>query len=433
MKMRFLLAGLLVVGSFAALAAEENWPRFRGPNGAGISDATTVPAKWTDADYNWKVPLPGLGHSSPVVWGKRIFLTSGDPATARRLALCLDTATGRTLWQREFPSKKFNQNKDNSYTSATPAADADGVVITWATPDEVMLLALDNDGRDVWRRDLGPFVAGHGAAASPIIAEGLVVLANDQEDPKALPSMYGPNPTQPAGKSFLIAVDRKTGETRWQAERHTRVAAYSTPCLATSLDGRPELICTGMSHGITGLDLATGKVNWEINTLFRDPNGRCVSSPVLAPGLVIAGYGAGVQGVLYVAVRPGSREKGIEPKVIYEVKAPVPLVPTPVVKDGRLFFWGDNGHVACLKADTGETVWREKVNASFYGSPVWVGGRLYCVAKNGDVVVLAAGDRFEVLARVPLGEPSFTTPAVAGGIMYIRTRGQLFSLGGKKP
>ena len=431
MQQSFLpIAVLIVLAAPGANAAEQPWPRFRGPNGTGISDATTVPVKWTEQDYNWKVKLPGLGHSSPVVWGKRIFLTSGDRTTATRMVLCLDPADGHTVWQRDYPSKTFHQNNDNSYASATPAADADGVVVTWTAPEEVVLLALDNGGREVWRRGLGPYVGGHGSGVSPIMVDGLVVLANDQEDPKALPSMYGPNPTMPAGKSFLVAVDRKTGETRWQVERRTTLAAYSTPCLSPSVEGRPEIVFSSTAHGVTAVDPATGKVNWELAELFKD---RCVGSPVVAPGLVIAGFGYGTQGTRYVAVRPGSREKGLAPTLAYDLKRPVPLVPTPLVKDGRLFFWGDDGAVACLNAATGETLWRERLGAQFYGSPVWVDGRLYCIGRNGEVFVLAAADKFQLLARVPLGEPSYATPAVADGVMYLRTRTQLFSLGGKRP
>jgi len=421
---------LTLAVAFGANAGESNWPRFRGPNGEGISDATTIPAQWTEKDYNWTVKVPGIGHSSPVVWGKRIFLTSGDRTTATRMVLCLDTADGHKVWQRDFASKPFRQTNDNSYMSATPAADADGLVVTWSTPEEVVLLALDAEGRDVWRRNLGLYVGGHGTGTSPILVEGLVVLSNDQEDPKLIPSMYGPNPTIAAGKSFLIAVDRKTGEDRWRVERRTKLSAYSTPCVSNSVDGRPELIFPSTAHGITAVDAATGKVNWEMPGLFSD---RCVGSPVVAPGLVIAGFGNGSAGTRWVGVRPGSREKGIEPKLAFDLKRPVPLVPTPLVKDGRLFLWGDEGIVACLNAATGESIWRERLGASFYGSPVWVGGRLYCISKNGEVFVIAASDKFELLARVPLGEPGFATPAVADGVMYLRTRSQLFSLGGKRP
>jgi len=423
-----LLAGVAFV---AGLAPAGPWPRFRGPDGGGISDATTVPATWTDTDYNWKAKLPGQGHASPVVWGERIYLTCGDRGSAKRVVVCLRTTDGRVLWRREYASSTFRQHRDNSYASATPAADAEGVVITWTTPKEVVLLALDPDGREVWRRGLGPFVAIHGSGSSPIILGPLVVLTNEQADPKALPGVYGgSHAPKSAGKSVLMGVDRKTGETRWTVERRSSQAPYSTPCVYRGSGGRAELVFSSTSHGLTAVDPATGKVTWELGSAFSQ---RCVGSPVAAPGLVIAGDGYGVRGLHFVAVRPGSREKNVKPAVVYEIKKPVPLVPTPLVRDGRLFLWGDDGKIACLDVSSGKAIWRERVRASFYGSPVWAGGRLYCISKKGDVFVLAASDEFKLLARVPLGEPSFATPAVADGVMYLRTRSQLFSLGGRKP
>jgi outer membrane protein assembly factor BamB len=366
-----------------------------------------------------------------VLWGNRIFLTSADAETAQRLILCLDAADGHVLWQREYPSKTYDQNPDNGFASSTPAADADAVYVTWTVPEEITLLALDHEGRQKWRRNLGPLVAKHGSGTSPIVYEDLVVLANDQED---LNRMLMPGTKagekRPVGRSSLIAVDRKTGQTRWQVERRTALAAYSTPCVYQADGATHELIFTSTAHGITAVDPRSGKVNWEVDKVFKD---RCVGSPVFAPGLVIAGYGYGSRGTLCVAVRPGSREKGVEAAVAYEIQKPVPLVPTPIVKDGRLFFWYDDGMAACLKVATGEVLWRERAGGPTYGSPVWVDGRLYGVARNGEVLVLSASDRFELLARVALGEQCYTTPAVAGGVMYIRTLSHLYSLGGKKP
>ena len=425
-RLMLILAFFLVSG---AEAGQEEWARFRGPNGTGVSDAATVPVKWTGDDYNWKIALPGVGHGSPVVWGGRVLLTCGEPETAGRTILCLDAAGGRTVWRRDYPSESYRHHRHNSYATATPAVDADGVIVTWTTPREVVLLALDHSGRETWRRGLGPFVGVHGSGTSPVIVADVVVLANDQESPELMARILGrEGPTAPPGKSFLIALDRKTGQTRWQVPRRTALAAYSTPCVRRPDGGRPELIFTSTAHGVTAVDLGTGKVNWEIDDVFRD---RCVGSPVLASGLVIAGYGHGSRGTRYVAVRPGSPPEDPEPAVVYDVTKSVPLVPTPLVKDGRLFLWGDDGVVTCLRASTGEVIWRERVGGAFYGSPVCVDDRLYCTARNGDVVVLAASEKFELLARVPLGEPSFATPAVSAGVMYLRTYSHLFSLGGK--
>jgi outer membrane protein assembly factor BamB len=417
---------LSLLAALPAAADDGPWNRFRGPNGAGISHATTVPVRWTEKDYNWKIELPGAGHSSPVAWGKRVLVTCGDPATALRTLLCLDATTGRTLWKREYPSKTYDQHRDNNYASSTPAVDADGVVITWSTPEAIVLLALDLEGRELWRRNLGPLISIQGSGSSPILYQDLVVLANDQEDMERSPGRRkdGPNP---AGRSFLIAVDRKTGQTRWQTETKTFLAGYSTPCVYQAEGGPAELVFSNTAQGIMGVDPATGKIDWEIGQPFLD---RAVISPVVAPGLVIAGHGAGLRGLRCLAVRPGSRGQGTPPTLAYAVTKAIPMVPTPLVKDGRLFLWADDGVVSCLRVSTGEEVWRERVGGTYYASPVWVDHRLYNVSRTGEVVVLAAGDQFQVLSREPLGEPSCATPAVAGGVMYLRTSSHLFSLGG---
>lgn len=421
---------LLLVGfAIMASAATPEWDRFRGGNGNGASDATTIPTTWTAEDYNWQVELPGTGHSSPVIFDGRVFLTCADSGTAERRIVCLSTTDGRTLWRRDYPSQIVAQHPDNGYATATPAVDEHGVVVTWATSQEVVLLALDLDGTEMWRRDLGPFVGPHGTGTSPIIVGDLVVLANEQEDYKVLARAMGQeNPEGPAGESFLIAVDRASGETRWQVPRKTTMAPYSTPCVRKTEDGATEIIFSSTSYGVTAVDAATGQTNWEVPDLFED---RCVASPIVAAGFVFASYGHGTSGKLCVAIRPGVSTSGEGREVAYEITRSVPLVPTPLVVGQRLYQWGDNGVVSCLDVSDGKVIWTERVGGNFFGSPVCVADRLYCISKTGEVVVLAASDTFQILARVPLGEPSFATPAIADGVMYLRTASHLYSLGGR--
>ncbi len=412
--MTILLFLLLATG---AVAADDNWPRFRGPNGTGISTATNIPATWTTNDYRWTITLPGGGHSSPVIVGNRLFVTCGDDATVKRIVLCLDATTGKQLWQREFASKPFRKNKDNSNATSTPAADERGIVVAWNTDDEVILLALDNNGRDVWKRDLGPFIGAHATGNSPIIAGGLAILDNSQEDPATWDK---PEPSKPSGKSFIVAVDRASGATRWQLDRKTCAkAVYATPCLR----GASELIVCSTAHGISGIDLATGKLNWELAGVF---NRRVISSPVLNGDVVINGCGGSAVSAYRVPAKTGT-----QPEPIFTIKKPVPYVPTALVKDGRLFLWGDTGTIICADAATGKEIWRDRVQSAFYSSPVWIAGRLYNIAKNGDVFVLNDGDKFELLARIPLGEKSHASPAVANGTLYLRTYSHLFAIGGK--
>lgn len=413
MPRRFFLAAIVLFAVAAALPAQE-WTRFRGPNGEGVSDATTVPAQWNDRDVNWRVELPGFGHSSPVLWGDKIFLTSAFDDTALRLVLCLRASDGQIIWQRKYPSSPHVRHKFNSFASSTPCVDSEKVYCCWSTPEEYTLLALDHDGNEVWKKNLGPYVSQHSCGVSPVVYDDLIVLGNDQGDENH------------QGTSSLVAVDRKTGERRWKLDRRTATVAYSTPCVYQPKGGEPELIFNSESHGITSIDPASGRVNWEINVFSK----RSVSSPVVAGGLIFGSCGSGGGGNYIVAVRPPANP-GSSPEIAYKIETSAPYVPTPVALGELVFFWADNGIVTCARASTGETVWQKRVGGNYHGSPVCVGGRLYCLREDGEVTVVAAADKYELLGRNPLGEEARSTPAVADGRMYLRTASHLVSVGGK--
>ena len=391
-------------------SSAQEWTRFRGPNGTGIAEAAPVPVQWTEDDYNWKVELPGVGHSSPVIWGDRIFLTSAISEDARRFVLCYRTTDGQLLWARDFGLAPHTKHQRNSFASSTPALDADHVYVTWTDPQRYTLMALDHHGNDVWNRDLGTFESQHSGGTSPIVYGELVVIGSDQD-----------------GQSSLVAVDRLTGRDRWRTPRRPSFVAYSTPCVYKPPGGSVELIFNSGSHGISGIDPKTGKTNWELAVFDK----RSVSSPVLADGLLIGSCGSGAGGNYVVAVRPGNIERNIEPQLAYKIDRSAPYVPTPLAKGDLLFLWSDKGVVTCVRAASGTTLWQQRVGGNFSGSPVCVGDRLYCISDEGDVFVLAAAEKFELLGRNPLGEPSRATPAVAGGSMYLRTYSHLVSIGGK--
>jgi outer membrane protein assembly factor BamB len=418
--MKITLACMVLVVS----AAAADWPRFRGPDGAGQAEAPALPLPVTAASQLWKIKLPGTGHSSPAIVGSRLFVTCGENATAKRMVLCLDAATGRTLWQREFPSKTYHQNNDNSYATASPAADATGVVVAWTTPEEVLVVALDNEGKEQWRRGLGPFVCTHGSGSSPIMVGDLVVLSNDQDNPLSAPHNYVNKamPKEP-GKSFLIALDRQSGKTRWQLDRTSSQAAFATPCTRRLENGAMELVCANTANGLTGVDAASGKITWVTDKGFTR---RCVGSPACGAGLIVTTAGSGGMGAELVAVKPGA-----QPTVAYSMTKPLPYVPSPLFIGDKLLLWGDNGQVACLRAATGEVLWREKIEGAFYSSPIAVQGRALNTSKTGDLITLDVGDKFAAPARLPLGEKCFATPAVAGGKLYIRTLTQLFAFSDK--
>jgi outer membrane protein assembly factor BamB len=400
------LALLLLLSSLSESRAQE-WLRFRGPNGSGISPSKTIPTTWSDKDFNWKLPLPGAGHSSPVSWGNKIFLTTGDKTNVS--VFCVSATGGQVLWQKAFPFTPCPKSSANTFASASPALDQHRVYACWTSAEHYTLMALTHDGQKVWEKDLGPFVGQHGGGASPIVYQDKVVLGNEQD-----------------GESFLVAVDATTGRTRWQTPRKSKEAVYSTPCVYEPKNGPPALIFTSHSCGVSGIDPDSGKILWELVDVFDK---RVVSSPVLAAGLIIGTCGSGGGGNYLIAVRPGDPVK--KPELIYTVRKSAPYVPTSVCVGERLFLWSDSGTVSCVQAASGAVKWQERVGGNFFSSPLWVDGRLFCVSTKGEVVVVDASDRFQVLARNPLGEVTHSTPAVAGGRMYIHTTKSLISVGGR--
>lgn len=398
----------LGLGAFATPQSHaQEWPRFRGPNGSGLAEAPNLPAGFSEADFNWKIELPGTGHSSPVAWGERIFITSAAPGTAKRIVSAVNAKDGKILWNREYETATFRQHADNSYAASSPAVDAERVYVWWGASEGSALVALDQKtGREVWKQDLGSFSSQHGPGTSPVVVDGSVLLNFDQEQPE----------------SFLVCVDAATGKVRWKTPHAGTSSSASTPCIRTAGDGRKEAILISRTNGITAVDVGTGKVNWELPGVMQR---RCVASPILTPGgLIVAQCGEGQAESFVVVVKPGQK-----PEKVYEVVRSGGYVPTPLAVGELLFLWKENGLVTCLRAATNEQLWSERVEGPFYGSPMCVNGRLYNITRRGDLVVIAAGEKFQKIARIPLGEGSFSTPAVSGGKMYLRTFSHLISVG----
>jgi outer membrane protein assembly factor BamB len=407
-------AGCLLLLLFTGAAAAQEWPRFRGPNGSGVS-AATLPVRWTDKDYNWKVKLPGTGHSSPVLWGERLFVTCAEEDTGKRLLVCLRAADGERLWLRDFPGEKHGKHADNSFASSTPAVDERRVYVCWGGPKDYLVAALDHDGKEVWRTDLGSFRSGHGFGPSPIVHEDLLVVPNDQD-----------------GRSSLVGLESATGKVRWQIPRKSK-ATYTTPCVRQP-KGRPaELIFSNYEHGITSLDPKTGQVNWEMDVFDKGHIETGIGSPIVAGDLVLGTCGwLGVRQEV-VAIRPPAPGADGKPQEVYRLTRSAPLCTTPLAAGDLLFLWSDQGMVTCADTATGQVHWRERVAGSYYASPVCAGNYLYNVSRDGDVVVLAASKKYELAVRNTLGEGSHSTPAIAGGRMYLRTFTQLISIGGPAP
>ncbi len=421
MQTKFYLTAILLISCMTQSVGGQEWARFRGPNGTGQTETKGIPAEWTAADYNWRTALPGIGHSSPVLWGERLYLLSADPKNATRYLLCLHADTGRKLWQRDFSSSRHHLHLRNSFASCSPAVDDKRVYIAWSTPTKTTFRALTHDGKDVWEIDLGPFVSMHGFGTSPVVYKDMVILADMQL--MAEQHLSKVRDSDKVGEAFVVAVHRETGEILWKSPKKTSVAGYSVPCINKNADGEDELLCCASGHDIFSLNPQTGKQNWSIDVFKM----RTVSSPIVVGGLVFGSTGSGGGGNYVVAVRPG--ESG--PRVVYEIKTQAPYVPTPVARGDLVFLWYDKGIVTCVDAKTGNAYWRERIGSNFSGSPVRVADKVYCIDESGVVFVLAAEKEFRLLAKNDLGEPSRATPAVARGQMFLRTESRIVSIGGK--
>ena len=398
-----LCCGLLLAGLCAAPAGGQEWARFRGPDGTGIGQADGIPAKITAAHYAWKVKLPGSGHSSPVLWGKKIFLTCEGPGQASRQVVCVSADDGKILWTWRDRFTAYRHNRLNSFAASTPAVDADGVYLTWVSGTKFLVLALDHAGKKVWQSELADFSARHGAGTSPIVLDGTVLVGNDH-----------------AGqKSLLVGLDARTGRTRWTIQRESGPSSYMTPTIYRPR-GRPvEAIFASCATGVTSVDPAGGKVNWEVPCHFTF---KVVASPVVAGGLIYVSTGKG-SGRESAVIRPPGAGKGAA--LAFTLDKEVPYVPTPIAVGDYLFVLNDNGTLTCVEPKTGKRVWREKLSGVFYPSPVCIDGRIYLINNKGEMTVIQAAPTYKLLATATLPEPTQATPAIANGRMYIRTRTHL--------
>lgn len=392
------LLGLTTALSGRSAADDATWPRFRGENGEGRSALRGVPTMWTERDYEWTRQLPGKGHSSPVVWKERLFVTCGHE-DGKRTLLCLSALTGEELWSQTMTLGANHLHLKNSYASGTPAVDGERVYAAFADDLHYVVNAFTLEGEPVWSKDLGSYDSQHGQGVSPIVHEDLVIVPNDQNAPSA-----------------IVALNRRTGEVVWSTtDRPYREASYSTPMVLTRPGRAPELVCLSGAAGLTGIDLETGRLLWSSGEMPL----RTVASPVYGQGVVIGLCGQGGNGKYLAAVEPGAAEGGAA-HIRYERDRELPYVPTPIVDGEHLFLWMDNGVVACVRMATGETLNTVRVGGKYSGSPVLIDGKLYCISESGEILVVTATPELTVLGRNPLGDESYSTPAVANGRVYFR-------------
>lgn len=388
---------------FLASCPAADWPSWRGPTGDGISPETGVPVRWSaDENIAWKTPIPGTGHSSPIVSAGRIFLTSAERSKRTRLLLSLDAKTGEILWRRVvLKARPEKIHRLNSLASSTPAADGKHVWVTFLNVEEMFVACCDYAGTIVWRATPGRFTAMHGYCSSLLLYKDLVIVNGDQDA---------------AGDdtAYIVALDKATGRERWRIDRPNRVRSYVPPVVFHA-GGRDQMVLSG-SKCTASYDPNTGRRNW----IVKGPTEQFVASLVYTDGVFcITG---GFPTLHTLGIRPDGR-------VLWHRRKESAYVPSPIAADRWFFVVGDKGMLNCLAAKTGRVMYREKLGRHHSASPVSAGGNLYFLDDAGVTWVVAAAPAYRPVARNELGEQCRASPAVADGRIYLRSTRNLFCIG----
>lgn len=470
---------------FCGMAAFAQWPRFRGPNGTGVGDATKLPVDFgPDKHAAWRTATPP-GHSSPIISGGRIFITAFEPGKrsdagqgkivdqgGHLYTLCLEQSTGKLLWKREAPRPRLERYQPtNSPASGSPVADGKHVYVFFG---DFGLLAYDFDGKELWRLPLGPFNNVNGHGSSPILVDDTLVLLCDQDT-----------------DSYLLCVDKSTGRVKWKVARPESTRSYTTPALLTPARGPAELIVPG-AYQLASYDAHTGEKLWWVNGLSWQPK----STPVIDGNIVYAHWwengGESEQTVetapfsdmlvrfdanhdgkisyeemasdarmqrgfadkdldgdgfvderdwnfyrgrresknTLMAVRHGGRgDLTGSPNVLWRMQKHLPNVPSPLLYQGVLFLIKDGGILTSVDPKSGQILKQARLAGAldtYYASPVGGAGHVYVLSQSGKMTVLTAAAQWEVEASIDFDDECYATPAIAGNAIYVRTRSALY-------
>ena len=431
-----LLSTVLLFGSRAVASAGANWPQWRGPSGQGVSTEKNLPREWSATkNIKWKTPIAGRGHSSPIVWGNKIFVTTAiegpvvpgakavkhmdgdkeflhpDSVGADRKqtlkVICLNRETGKILWeQTAFEGTPYdNRHRKSSFASSTPATDGKYVYAFFGTEG---LYAYEMSGKLAWKADLGKLgTVGMGTGTSPILYENLVVLQCDEENGEA---------------SFIVALDKKTGKEVWRTPRKVQVS-WSTPLLVRTAK-RDELITSG-SEAVIAYDPATGRELWR----HKGVESNAIPSPVANNEMVF--ISAGSPAKIAMAITLGGTGDLVD-AVVWKYAKGTAYVPSPILYGDYLYLTTDRGILTCLDARTGEVKYeggRVPIPATFTASPIAFEGKILLTSEDGDTFMVKAGPKHEILATNSVGEPVYASPAVADGKIFIRGERNLFAIG----
>jgi len=408
---------LLILLSGICPARAENWPRFRGPTGQGVSSETNLPTEWSATEnVHWKVEIPGEGWSSPIVWNDHIFVTSTTDNGVVCRVIAVDRTNGKLRWNKEvFQQSPKRKEQKNSYATPTPTTDGERV---YAVFGDGSLVALDFDGNIAWTNRDYKFYSQHGLGASPILYGDLLIMPLDGSS-EGEDKMIGWK--SPWDKAVLLALDKNTGKVAWQGKRGLSRIAHATPNLL--LSGDDAQLISGAGDVIQGFHPKTGERIW---TVYSQGEG-VVPSIVIGDGLIYSVSGFEMPTIR--AVRPDGQGDVTKTHIAWEQTKGVPSQSSLLYVKPHLYAVTDTGAVTCYDAGTGDVVWQNRVSGKHSASPIFADGRVYFLSEDGESVVIKPGAKFEVLARNSIGEPCQASMAVSQGNLFIRSQHNLFCIG----
>jgi outer membrane protein assembly factor BamB len=391
------------------LLAGGDWPQFRGPNSDGIAQGEVTPLEWSETkNVAWRVPVAGLGWSSPSIVGNRLFLTTAAPE-GEGLSLrveALDTQTGKSIWSTEVRrlEKAPPIHKKNSHASPTPLV-RDGAVFVHFGAQGMARLAADT-GKIEWLCTDFDYPPMHGNGGSPVLHSGKLIVACDG-----------------SSKPFVVAIDAKTGQIAWRTPRsvEARISHSFVTATVAIVDGEPQVLAPGPDH-CAAYDIETGRELWRV----KAPGWSVVPQPTIGHGLAI--YNHDYDNPELMAVRLGGKGDITESHVAWRLKRGAPSTPSPVLVGEELFFVSDNGIASCINAKTGESHWTERLGGNYSASPIHVNGRILMLNETGLATWLAVGQKFEILGTNELPGRTLATPAFSRGAMYLRTDEFLYKI-----
>ena len=421
---RRLLLLLCLVTPAVEIATADPWARWRGPTGTGVSHTADPPLHWDETkNIRWKTAIPGLGHSTPVLWGDRLFLTTalaqGEKLPVRHehaegahdnmepdqsiqfMALAIDRQDGKILWQRTLHDEQPHEgtHTTGSWASNSPAVDGEHLFVSFGSRG---FHCLDHQGRVVWHRDLGDMQSrhGHGEGSSPALHGDRLVLNWDHQ-----------------GQSFVTALDKKTGQTLWRRDRD-EITSWSTP-LIVEHRGKAQVIIAA-TGAVRSYDLATGEPIWTCRGLSRN----VCASPVAADGCVYVTNNYDWPAMMAIRLDGARGDITESDAVLWTLKRYTPYVPSPLLYGSRLYFIRQmHPYLSCVDVKTGKFIWESQRLPSvrmIFASPVGAAGRLYVTGRNGITLVIKNNDPFEILETNALADSFSASPILDGQALYLR-------------